>query len=71
MPRIHSKSPWLLSALLVAVLAACSQPLHRHPRPMTESAERTSMSADSAVVAKDMSVMRLQSARAEERLGTR
>ncbi|WP_261788634.1 hypothetical protein [Kingella denitrificans] len=38
---------------------------------MTESAESASMSADSAAVAKDMSVMRLQSARAEERLGTR
>jgi len=71
MSRIHSKSPWLLSALLAAVLAACSQPLPHHPRPMTESAERASMSADSAVVAKDMSVMRLQSVRAEERLGTR
>ena len=74
MSRIHSKSPWpwLLSALLVAVLAACSQPLSsHHPRPMTESAERASMSADSAVVAKDMSVMRLQSVRAEEKLGTR
>lgn len=71
MSRIHSKSPWLLSALLAAVLAACSQPLPRHSRPMTESAERASVSADSAVVAKDMSVMRLQSVRAEERLGTR
>ena len=67
MSRIHSKSPWLLAA----VLAACSQPLPHHPRPMTESAERASMSADSAVAAKDMSVMRLQSVRAEERLGTR
>ena len=71
MPRIHSKSPWLLSALLAAVLAACSQPLPHHPRPMTESAERASMSADFAVAAKDISVMRLQSVRAEERLGTR